>query len=279
VKPLPLGALAALAVALSASPSPGGWGGGSCEPVRFAPSPMMLPPPMAPPPVVLAPPALPPAMALPGAAKAPGVRVLKTAAKRPGCGCSDTCECGEPCPCKGTGRLCDKNCRCVVASAELPTGVVAEKIRPGRRYSVNGKDVTARAAYAVVGADLTDDSGRDHLAVVGDQAFRDKVRGLLDARPEWASKLHVQLYAPDQWQVASRGLKPGLTLRSKDGAELSQAADVKDAEGLESFLKRVPPPQPLAPIGPGPAPLNVPLPAWVAGLLALLLLWKRTPNV
>lgn len=102
------------------------------------------------------------------------------------------------------------------APAEVNFGIDLPKIKAGRKYSLNGTEVSKGVAEAAV---LADDSDRFSLTFVGMTAptIPEAVR----------SKVHVQSYKADEWEVAQFGLKPGVTLRKPQvgrvGAELLHA--------------------------------------------------------
>ena len=201
-------------------------------------------------------------------------------AKKHGCGCrSSACECGDPCPCKETGRLCCKSCDCVLADnkgvKQDPTpnyGVDFSKLHIGTSYWINGKQVSKQQAYNEVRGQLQDDSAMEFVTVVGDRAFQDKVSGYLDALNA-RSKYRVQLYAPDNWVPRLRGYRQGVTLTDARGKVLAYAQDVQSADLLDQLLKRVRPP--VSPSGPS-GPLDIPTTVWVlCGLALALFLWSK----
>lgn len=103
----------------------------------------------------------------------------------------------------------------------LPAGTImnfgldAGRVSVESRYSLNGKPVSRGEAFAAFG-NLSDDSGKLRLTIVGDEVLRQRVltdlanhRGL----KEWRDRLLVQDYAPDNWAVANVGFAPGITLQ------------------------------------------------------------------
>lgn len=160
--------------------------------------------------------------------------------------------------------------------AELPTGVMSDRVHESPRYSINGQPATVEQARAA----LTDDSAKWHLAAVGDEAFRAKVAGDVAALPaELRGKLHVQLYAPDAWPVGAYQLGAGVTLRApgRAGAHLATVAPAAYAPGsLLDLLGHPRGPQPKpgpAPTpAPGPTPEPSPTPSPAGGSVPWLLL-------
>ena len=84
----------------------------------------------------------------------------------------------------------------------------------GRRYAVNGREVSAaeaRARLAPAGAAVPDDATRPRLTVIGPEAQRRAERDDLARHPAlapWRDRLAVQDYAPDHWAVARAGFRP-----------------------------------------------------------------------
>lgn len=112
------------------------------------------------------------------------------------------------------------------APADVPTGVVPEKIHDAPRYSLNGVECDKAHALAAMGANpLADDSDRWHLAAVGDEAFTARVRADVEKLPkETRGKLLFQAYAPSHWAVDLFDLPRGVTLRKPSPGRTS--ADV-----------------------------------------------------
>lgn len=176
-----------------------------------------------------------------------------------------------------------------VAAGDVPTGVMADRIRDQPAYAINGVPVTKDDALNIMGG-LTDDSANWNLTVVGDAAFCARVKTDVTALPaEARSKLHVQTYSPAVWQVPQLRLAPGVTLRrpsvGRVGAEVgtvppadytaAKLADLMTAPGGPTPKPIEPPPA-----TPKPAPvLPVEVPStptcclWCA-LLAAMFYWR-----
>jgi hypothetical protein len=96
-------------------------------------------------------------------------------------------------------------------------GLNLQKINVGRKYSLNGTEVSQAVAEAAV---LADDSDRYSLTFVG---------MAVPTLPEAVrSKVHLQSYKPEEWEVKQFALKPGVTLRKPQsgrvGTEILQAS-------------------------------------------------------
>jgi hypothetical protein len=100
--------------------------------------------------------------------------------------------------------------------SETNFGITSDKVSSDCCYCLNGKKVNRSDAFAALDK-LTDDSSKLRLTIVGDDAFRKKVKDDLAAHPalaEWRDKLLVQDYAPKHWAVDGVGFAPGITLQS-----------------------------------------------------------------
>jgi hypothetical protein len=96
-------------------------------------------------------------------------------------------------------------------------GLNLQKINVGRKYSLNGTEVSQAVAEAAV---LADDSDRYSLTFVG---------MAVPTLPEAVrSKVHTQIYKPEEWEVKQFALKSGVTLRKPQsgrvGTEILQAS-------------------------------------------------------
>jgi hypothetical protein len=148
-------------------------------------------------------------------------------------------------------------------------GIDLAKIHGGKAYSLNGQEVTREEALSVFGDGLKDDSDRWNVAAVGDAGFLALVKADVAALPADArGKVHVQLYAPDRWEVAALSLAPGVTLRKPAGTSRvaatvgTVAAGEYGAGKLAELLaldggptwkpKPKPEPKPVDPVKPAP---------------------------
>jgi hypothetical protein len=188
------------------------------------------------------------------------------------------------------------------ADAAVPNyGIDPAKIHAGRRYCLNGCEVSREEAMSAVGGGLVDDSDHWHVTAVGDAVFLARVKTDVATLPDAArGKLLFQGYAPDHWAVSLFTLSPGVTLRKPagPGRKSSDVGAVATADYTPAKLADLmccpggptpkPAPQPTpqpgpAPIPPAPIPPVVPLdpapvptptiPAWLlvaAGILFLL---------
>ncbi len=152
-------------------------------------------------------------------------------ATKPGCPCEcDACT-GEPgCPC-----ACDHDdCRCpdVVgqAGAAKPdwrtSGVNVAQTFADREehYTANGPAAQAFAAAAQgeqagVYGDLTDDSKKPYVAIIGDEASWQRA---LEIAAPFKAEAHVSTFRPDEWGVSRVGLsvpghKPEVIVQTPDG--------------------------------------------------------------
>jgi hypothetical protein len=123
------------------------------------------------------------------------------------------------------------------AADSIPNyGIERKRVSQERRYAVNGREVTRFNAFGAFGADsVADDSTKYSLAVVGDAAYRQKIKSEVGSHFELGGKVLVQYYDPSDWAVSQFALKPGLTLREPDapkvdrsGKELGSSLDLKD---------------------------------------------------
>jgi hypothetical protein len=163
-----------------------------------------------------------------------------------------------------------------VAAADVPTGVVSDRIHSHPEYSVSGVKVSKAHAHSLlVGANgLADDSDLWHLTCVGDIALQQRFGNDLDALPGPVRiKLHVQRYEPGHWAVAQFKLPAGVSLRKPSPGRV--AADVGAVPPSEYSAARLadllamtggplwrpappkqpapnPGPDPLEPVKPGP---------------------------
>jgi hypothetical protein len=175
------------------------------------------------------------------------------------------------------------------AADSIPNyGIERKRVSQERRYAVNGREVTRFNAFGAFGADsVADDSTKYSLAVVGDAAYRQKIKSEVGSHFELGGKVLVQYYDPSDWAVSQFALKPGLTLREPDapkvdrsGKELGSSLDLKDILDI-LFPKPKPPVDPTPVPTPGPTPGPTPADPKQSPLLiilALILFFLATRN-
>lgn len=193
------------------------------------------------------------------------------------------------------------------AADPFPGGVDSGKLADKSAYWLNGRAVTK--AEAIEAMQLTDDTDRWNLSVVGDGLFQARVRKDVEGLPTGVrTRLHVQTYAPEGWQAAQFRLRPGVTLREPDGKDGDRrsrtVAHVPEAnygpDVLASLMslpggpdprpapapqpqpkpkdepappKVDPAPRPPQPVPVPPAPRPAPEPSWLALILSAVLAW------
>lgn len=146
-----------------------------------------------------------------------------------------------------------------------PDGVMFDRLVTQKRYWITGEPATEDEVKAAL--ELADDSAKYNLSVIGSAAFRQRLTADLAIAPAAVrAKIHVQMYAPGDWQVEQFKLKPGVTLRApaKDrvGREIGYIAeaDYNEAKLVLLYVKaRLSDPTPLRP-DPVPEPLPFPKP-------------------
>lgn len=182
--------------------------------------------------------------------------------------CSPFCTCGcnqgGACPC--TGRPAPQPPAPAPApeqpdesatrppSEPLPTwathGVAADKIGGGEQYHLNGKAVSRQQALdALTSGNLTDDSAKLRLTVIGTEPDRKAVVGDLRAAPalaEFRERLLVQDYPPEHWAVRDAGFvttgKPTIYLQAPSGKVLHRQDDYQGgAEELAQAIRKADP--------------------------------------
>jgi hypothetical protein len=173
----------------------------------------------------------------------------------------------------------------VGSSAELPTGVEPGHIRSGHRYTAAGKEISRAAAFAALSSSLTDDSGRWHLTIVGNEDLATRVRADV-AAAGLQEKLLIQAYSSTDWPVSVYSLAEGVSLRAPSpGRVAAEIAAVPSAtysaERLSWLLSQpggpAPTPEP-APVGPEPEPVpSSPSSGWwiLAAAVALVILLRK----
>ncbi|MBA4191752.1 MAG: hypothetical protein C0467_27545 [Planctomycetaceae bacterium] len=165
-----------------------------------------------------------------------------------------------------------------------PGGVIPERLTTGTRYWRNGEPCTREEAHTAIS--LADDSERWNLTIVGDSSFIRKVRADIARLPASVlSRLHVQSYSPNDWQVSQFKLIPGVTLRKpardRIGAELGTVpvGDYSEARLRELLATNGGPlgkPPPVVEPSPGAEPSSprpaepAARPVWNAGGFVLL---------
>jgi len=101
-------------------------------------------------------------------------------------------------------------------------GIDCERLKQSEsNYICNGLPCpAAKARNLLIGGDsLTDDRGKPHLTIVGDDTLRKRVLQDLQNAPElsaWRGKLHIQAYSADHWDVQRIGMAPGVTFQAAD---------------------------------------------------------------
>jgi hypothetical protein len=211
-------------------------------------------------------------------------------AKKADCDCAPCCDCGEHCNCPN-GRPCCDGCRCIVRGQSLPRwmthGTDPERLTTREEYRLGGRVVSREEALkALQAGQLTDDSKKPRLTVIGSAEERQKVLAGLPA--EVRDRFLVKDYAPDHWAVKGAGFKtdghPTVYVQAADGKVLHRQ---DDGEGVVEAVRKADPnydprkdpdlrkaPQPAPPPAPAPAPAEVPAWVWwaftaLAGLLGV----------
>lgn len=147
-------------------------------------------------------------------------------------------------------------------------GLNRDKIHSGERYTLpDGTELSKGQAHSIIAdGGLTDDAFKFHLTIVGDDQFRSKVKGQLDAlSPEVKAKLHIQFYAPDHWAVKLFNLPNGVSLRKPSPVRTSEQVGVIAVAdfSLDQLLALLGlmdgKPKPVTPI-PTPTPVPTPTP-------------------
>lgn len=188
------------------------------------------------------------------------------------------------------------------AVADLPTGVLPDRLHGCRKYLLNGQEVTRRVVIELLEQGrLADDSKHWRVTVIGTEAERAPVMADLSAHPAlapWRDKILAKGYPPGHWALRpgfATGGKPTIYVQSPAGQVLHRQDDYEGgAETMAEALRRADPdyrpdrdpdrrkpepkPEPPAP-GPSlpslPGPLSE-LPPWAliigAGAALLLLL-------
>jgi hypothetical protein len=166
-------------------------------------------------------------------------------------------------------------------AAEYPDGGVDfGRLSRQQSYSISGQPCPKAIGMQalVAGGGLTDDSRKWNLSVVGDAAFRAKVKEHIEKLTvEQQAKFHVKYYATTDWQVSQFKIPSGVSLRKPAVDRIGEqvgAVAVGDytLEQLLNLLKIIdgilnppqpqpqPQPQPLPQPQPQPQPVPVPTP-------------------
>lgn len=180
----------------------------------------------------------------------------------------------------------------------LNYGVKLGKLGSTPRYRLNGVEVTRDQAIAAVeGAEIPDDAGLLRLTVIGSKEDRAQVLEDLDKHPaliHLKGKLLVQAYDATDPRVSKRGFvctgKPTIYLSAPDGQVLARNLD-GEYRGPEALAYAIgaaggkpyePEKDKPMPVKPEPSPLavpkslaDVPAWAWVAGVVALFLFFRK----
>lgn len=159
-------------------------------------------------------------------------------------------------------------------------GVDPALLPSGDAYVCNGRKCTRREAHAALGGDLTDDSHKGYIAVIGDPSYVSAVLSAMESPvlSRWKGSCHVRGYAPTAWQVADLSVSKGIVYmgpRGVDGtaAVLGRVDDFTTPERLAKALSafdgtdKTPSPSP-------DKPLREDSPIWpyVVGIGAVLLI-------
>jgi hypothetical protein len=207
--------------------------------------------------------------------------------KKPtGCSCGPECTC-EECDCIRKGK-CNDKCPCIpkeVPAADLPTGVIREKVNEGH-HQMNGKETSLEALKdALIGGNLADDSSFLHLTAIGTEvaclAFLKDTKD--PSLASYMANVHVQQYRPTDWPIRN-GFRLGqkaitVYLTQPDGTVLARVEDYQGVPTLLDIFKPKPKPIPVPPT-PDPllpdAPTDIPLvPLAVIGAAGAILYFSR----
>jgi len=132
-------------------------------------------------------------------------------------------------------------------------GVALEKLVPDEagtaRYILNGRPVPREIAMAALTGDLTDDTQKLRLTIIGAEPERKTVLRDLSTHPALMPyRLHllVQDYPADHWAVKTGGFyadgKPTIYLQAPTGMVLHRQVDYLDgAEGLAVAIRKADP--------------------------------------
>lgn len=134
-------------------------------------------------------------------------------------------------------------------------GIDRSKLRENPAWSINGVEVAREQAMQAM---LSDDSGRWHLTIVGDDDTSRRAAIAAIASLPGRDRVHVQGYRTADWAVAARKLQPGITLqkpRVQGGAQVYHAGEISPATAGEALKRSDPSWKPDAP--PAPAPPSI----------------------
>lgn len=174
------------------------------------------------------------------------------------CKCSDTCKCGRHCQCKANGKACSSGCTCAPQPnppqqeevGQVFFGVDAEKLTGVERYRVNGRDCCRQDVIDALTGDgqLTDDSGKLRLTVIGQDADRKQVLSDLASNPAltpYRDRILIQDYSPLDWAVSRVGFKtdgrPTVYIQRPDGKVLHRQDSYTSAADLAEALRKADP--------------------------------------
>lgn len=148
-------------------------------------------------------------------------------------------------------------------SAEEPP-IDSSKIGDGWRYWLDGVEVDRADAIAALGDGLVDDSTKWHLTIVldGKPLLTDvtALRAAIESLPG-AERVHVQVYGPADWPVASGRVRAGVTLQRAAGGVVYHAAAIDESTIAEAIRFADPNHTPLAPAPTPKTPPATPEPA------------------
>lgn len=174
-------------------------------------------------------------------------------------------------------------------------GVDASRIHTAPKYSINGVEASRlRALREMTGGSIfSDDSDRWHLTAVGDAGFLEKFRSDVATLPDpLKSRILVQAYTPDRWEVSIYKLPVGVNLRKPSPIRTAAnvgaipageytAAKLVDlltsADGPDPKIVPKPDPAPVNPDQPAPANPVPNFPVWLAIAIAALvvIIWRK----
>ena len=170
---------------------------------------------------------------------------------------------------------------------------LADRCRNGPCYYINGRQVTRSDVFEAItaGTQLEDDSGKNHLTIIGSKEETKPVLEDLEsnvALTGYKGKLLVQVYKPDCWAAARAGFKtdgkPSIYLQAPGGKVLHRQDGYKGPLLLAAAIRKADPnydpakdpdltkPKPATPAKPNDAdPIAAPPFPWpAAGCIALL---------
>lgn len=176
----------------------------------------------------------------------------------------------------------------VADSTELPTGVVKSELgKHGTRYLISEKGVTREVdrdkaierlePYVRTGGELTDDSKKPRLTLIGPKA--DRERALAELPAELKTKWLVQSYEPTDWAIKNYGFvttgTPTIYLQEPSGKVMFRQDAYEGPKTWDAVRKADPTYDPNKDPNGKPSPLiptsgSVPTWVWIVGGAALL---------